>query len=167
MVCGSITCVTFTHTHIICTYSHQHVHTGDNKLLGKVSLSPQRRSFHSGCSWTTPGSTNTSNSEAPPSTPPSTKNGYYSEKRDGQHFDFEGSVHQSASGQKPSSTHSGNYQGPPTPSGRVHSHHTAHAPRVIDHIPLMDQEQQRHKKSWRERNRDSDWRRGSNNVSRY
>lgn len=83
--------------------------------MGKVSLSPQRRSFQRGCSWNT-GSNSSSSSEAPLKTPPPTKHSSGSGSGDGDpHFKFDG-------------------QKPPQGGG-------SHAPRVIRHVPLHDQEQ--------------------------
>ncbi len=76
----------------------------DKHFVGRVSLSPQRRSFQRGCSWKDKVS-NSESSDSSLKTPPP--------NQDEPHFKFDG----------------------PKAQGRLSG------PRVINHIPLRDQEQ--------------------------
>lgn len=113
--------------------------SSDVRQLPKVSLSPQRRSFHSGCSWKE--MSNSSSGEAPPETPPSSAK----EPSDSSnYFDLE-------SPHPPPSRSTFQLEPPPPSSHR-------HTPRVIDHVPIRDQELGRgDKRNWREKSRDNEW----------
>jgi len=82
--------------------------------MPKISLSPQRKSFQSGCGWK-----DNKHQDSPKST-----------AQDGN-FDFEC---------------------PYPPSRASHP-----KPKVIDHIPLRDQEMGRDKKNWRDQNKEPEW----------
>ena len=124
-----------------CTLNYPHYPSSDVRQLPKVSLSPQRRSFHSGCSWK---ELSNGSGEAPPETPPSSAK----EPSDSSnYFDFE-SPHPSL----PRSNQSSFQLDPPPPSSHRHT------PRVIDHVPIRDQELGRgDKRNWREKSRDNEW----------
>ena len=62
----------------------------DTKHLGKVSLSPQRRSFGSGCSWKEMSLGNSSNSAQTSSSSPANQSNFLSEERDELFFEMEG-----------------------------------------------------------------------------
>ncbi len=91
------------------------------RQLPNVSLSPQRKSFHGGCSW---------NDSKAPDTPSSAKD-------NSSHFEFESAFTPLVNANQGSTQ-----QGPPPVSRH----------KVIDHVPLRDQELGRgNKKNWRER----------------
>ena len=131
--------------------------TIDPKHLSKVSLSPQRRSFGSGCSWKEMSSSGTNSSSAPPpATPPSKQGSFLSEERDKLFFEMEGPnvPPQTPSPRLPHPPNYSNFHGPPPPSPHMPSPSShpplhLHTPRVIDHVPLRDRE--RDKRNWRER----------------
>lgn len=131
--------------------------TIDPKHLSKVSLSPQRRSFGSGCSWKEMSSSGTNSSSAPPpATPPSKQGSFLSEERDELFFEMErpNVPPQTPSPRLPHPPNYSNFHGPPPPSPHMPSPSShpplhPHTPRVIDHVPLRDRE--RDKRNWRER----------------
>lgn len=116
---------------------------GDSK---QVCLSPQRRSFGSGCSWKETANSSSSTSDPPPPTPPPPTSKSNSEDRTEKYFHPTSSSSSSSSSARPHSFH--HYQ-PPPPSS-PHSH----TPRVIDHVPLRERERDR-RGAWRGRD---DWR---------
>lgn len=125
----------------------------DTKHLGKVSLSPQRRSFGSGCSWKEMSLGNSSNSAQTSSSSPANQSNFLSEERDELFFEMEGptsprSLPQTPSPRPPSFSP---FQGHPPPSPLLPPPPPLHlhTPRVIDHVPLRDRERER--KNWRQR----------------
>ncbi len=116
---------------IICSHVYVYIFLSymyvDARQLPKVSLSPQRKSFHGGCSW---------NDGKVPDTPSSAKDNT-------GHFELENTYPLTSKANQGSSQ-----QGP-----LLQPKH-----KVIDHVPLRDQELGRgSKKNWREKSKDSEW----------
>lgn len=111
---------------VIQTMCLHDVFISDARQLPKVSLSPQRKSFHGGCSW---------NDSKAPDTPSSAK--------DNSSFEFESTFTPLVKANQGSTQ-----QGPPPVSRH----------KVIDHVPLRDQELGRgSKKNWREKTKEPEW----------
>lgn len=107
--------------------------------MAKVSLSPQRRSFGSGCSWresavsskkSTSGSTSTPSTETVSEIPQERDEVFYNQSR-GPSLSL----------------------APPT--GYTSYHYNSHSPRVIDHVPYRSRQPrgdwQRQSSNWREK----------------
>ena len=152
-----------------------------------MCLSPQRRSFGSGCSWKeTPSSTGTGTTSTPaPATTPSTsgQDDFLSEERDDLFIDMEGPppsgsvqwgmcamalfvvtyihLHTIQNTHTHIRTGSRPSQPPNFPSGPPFQglpHTSHHTPRVINHIPLQDRERG-DRRNWREKDseKNSEW----------
>lgn len=106
-----------------------------DKLLGKVSLSPQRRSFQRGCSWKEKNPTSSDNN-VEPGTPP-TASPHKTSQSD-QHFTFDSQKsHSYGSTQRHSNT------------STITTTTTANTtPRVIHHTPLRDRGHSNSRKGW-------------------
>lgn len=139
-----------------------------DKLLGKVSLSPQRRSFQRGCSWKEKNLANSNNTisdnSAKPNTPP-TASPLETPQSD-QHFTFDHQKsHPHTSTQRHGNTSSAVTTAAATNTTSTNTNTTT--PRVIHHTPLRDREHSdsRHdsQEGWVSGGHESNWKKMSRN----
>lgn len=130
-----------------------------DKLLGKVSLSPQRRSFQRGCSWkekNLANSNTSSRSSAEPGTPPAASP--LKTSQSDPHFTFD---------TQKSHPYNSNTQRHSSASTTTTNSTTTTTPRVIHHTPLRDRDhldsRSDNRKGWDSGGHENNWNKSSRN----
>ena len=107
----------------------------DTRLLPKVSLSPQRRSFGSGCSWRDAAASATNKQGSGDSSSAAGEAGDsvtpHADQDDSNYYDFP------VRGRPPSASSLASSQHGPTPTPTPT---TPHTPRVINHVPYLSRQ---------------------------